>query len=243
MTASVGAMVPVPQRPRSRNGAGLPAVTADQIVDAAVRLTMESGLENWTLRQLAAEIEASPAVVYHHIGDREAVVTLVIERVTGEIAKPDASLPWREWFTRLLVDQRLVLRRYPGIAFRVARFGPPLTTSAATIDLGVRLLQEAGFGAESVLAYNVLMTTACQYIAMEDDPPKLDSGGFRSANTWRYMDYRDRTDMPGLAAVGAFVADLASEQARLSGFYDDVFTYAIQRCLDGLEHHLADLAR
>jgi AcrR family transcriptional regulator len=241
--ASVGNMGGLPQRPRSRNGAGLPAVTPDQIVDAAVRLTMGSGLENWTLRQLAAEIGASPAVVYHHIGDREAVVALVIERVTGEIATPAETLPWREWFTQLLVDHRLVLRRYPGIAFRISRFGPPLATAAATIDLGVRLLQEAGFGGESLLAYNLLMMTACQYIALEDDPPRLDSGGFRSPNTWRYMKYRDRADLPGLAAVGTFVADLASGQARITAFHDDVFTYAVQRCLDGLEHRLANLAR
>jgi AcrR family transcriptional regulator len=230
-------MMGLPQRPRSRNGAGLPAVTPEQIVDAAVRLTAGSGLENWTLRQLAAEIEASPAVVYHHVGDREAVAGLVIERVTSEIEMPPESLPWREWFAVLLDNHRRVLRMYPGTAYRLARFGPPVASAANTIDLAVRLLQEAGFGTESVLAYNVLLTTACQYIAMADDPV---TGG---RNTAHYLAFRERPDMPGMSAVGHFVARLVSGPDKLSEFHDDIFTYAIQRCLDGLEHRLADLAR
>lgn len=235
-------MTALPQRPRSRNGAGLPAVTPEQIVAAAVRLTGRLGLENWTLRQLAAEIEASPAVVYHHIGDREAVVAKVVEHVMSLIPTPPETLPWREWFATMLNNHRLVLRGYPGIAYRLARYGPPANAAATTIDLGVRLLQEAGFGLESVLAYNVLLTMACQYIALEDDPPRQDTG-YRSRNTPDYLAFRDRSDLPGMAAVGHFVGRLVSGPDKLSEFHETIFTYAIQRCLDGLEHRLAELAR
>lgn len=233
--ANVVTMSGVPQR---RNGAGLPAVTAEEIVDAAVRLTSDCGLENWTLRQLAAEIGASPAVVYHHVGDREAVVALVIERIMLEVEPPPESLPWREWFSTMLHNHRKILRTYPGTAYRFALHGPPVSTAAATIDLGVRLLQEAGFGAESVLAYNVLMTTACQYVAMESS---LDRATPSTTNP--YLAYRGRTDMPGMAAVGEFVARLVSGPEMLEQFSDEVFCYAIERCLDGLERRLTDLAR
>jgi AcrR family transcriptional regulator len=236
-------MMGLPQRPRSRNGAGLPAVTPGQIVDAALRLTAGSGLEAWTLRQLAAEIEASPAVVYHHVGDREAVVGLVIERIMGEVETPPGTLPWREWFSLLLNNHRQVLRRYPGTAFRLAMHGLPVPAAVPMLDLGVRLLQSAGFGTESVLAYNVLMTTACQYISMEDDPAKMTGLGMRGRNTSHYLTYRERTDLPGMAAVGHFVARLVSGPDKLTEFYDDIFRYSIERCLDGLEHRLIDLAR
>jgi AcrR family transcriptional regulator len=226
----------LPERPRSRNGSGLPAVTAEQIVDAAVGLTAETGLGNWTLRQLAARIEASPAVVYHHIGDREAVVCLVLERVVRELTIPPETLPWREWFERLLADHRIVLRKYPGVAYRLAMHGPPASAGAPIIDLGVRLLQEAGFSAESVLAYNVLLTTACQYIAMEDDPGRI--AAMRSTNAQTYLSYRERSDLPGLAAVGGFVAGIAGHPEKAADFYTDLFQYAVQRCLDGLECRL-----
>ena len=53
----------VPGRPRSRDAAGLPAVTPDKIIDSALELTARHGLDSWTLRQLAAAVDAYPAVV------------------------------------------------------------------------------------------------------------------------------------------------------------------------------------
>jgi AcrR family transcriptional regulator len=231
-----------PQRPRSRNGAGLPAVTSEQIVDAALGLTAELGLDSWTLRQLAAKIEASPAVVYHHVGDRDSVVCRVLDQVVSQVVVPPETLPWREWFAQALDNHREVLRQYPGTAYRIAMHGPPVKAAATTIDLGVRLLQEAGFGAESVLAYNVLLTTACQYIAMEDAPIRA----MRAHNIEHYLAYQRREDLPGLAAVGSFVAGLVSGPNEMAAFYDDIFRYAVQRCLDGMETRLtvlADMAR
>jgi AcrR family transcriptional regulator len=228
-------MMGLPHRPKSRNGTGLPMVTAEQIVAAAVELTAERGLENWTLRQLAAEIGASPAVVYHHVGDREAVVGVVLERVALQVVSPPETLPWREWFATMLHNHRLVLRRYPGTALRLAMHGPPLPTAAGTIDLGVRLLREAGFGDESVLAYNVLLTTACQYIAMEDNRQRRTGGS--------YLSYRGRADLPGMSEVGRFVEQVTSGPDQRAEFYREIFCYALERCLDGLERRLADLAR
>jgi AcrR family transcriptional regulator len=231
----------LPQRPRSRHGAGLPAVTPEQIVNAAVRLTAELGLDNWTLRQLAAKIEASPAVVYHHVGDRNTVAFLVLDRVVCQVVTPPETLPWREWFSLLLGNHREVLRRYPGTAYRLAMHGPPPGIAATMVDMGVRLLQEAGFGSESVLAYSVLMTTACQYIAMEDNPARAAS--MRGSNIELYLSFRERKDLPGMAAVGSFVARLVSGPDKMSEFYDDIFDYGVQRCLDGMEHRLIELAR
>lgn len=227
------------QRARSRHGTGLPAVTAGEIVAGAVELTARDGLDGWTLRQLAARIEASPAVVYHHVGDREAVVGLVLDHVVRRLTVPPETLPWREWFGLLLDDHREVLRRYPGVARRLAMHGPPATCGAPIVDLGVRLLQEAGFGDDCVLAYNVLMTTAYQYISLEDDERGI--AAVRRAHAQDYQAFRDRAEFPGLAAVGTFVAGMAGRPERVADFFTDLFQYAVQRCLDGLELRLGRL--
>ncbi|ALG08989.1 TetR/AcrR family transcriptional regulator [Kibdelosporangium phytohabitans] len=227
------------QRARSRHGTGLPAVTVERIVAGAVALTAQDGLDNWTLRQLAGRIEASPAVVYHHVGDREAVVCLVLEHVVRELTVPPETLPWREWFGLLLDNHREVLRRYPGVARRLAMHGPPASCGGPIIDLGVRMLQEAGFGDDCVLAYNVIMTTACQYIALEDDQRGI--AAVRTAHAQEYQAFCDRADLPGLAAVGTFVAGMAGRPERVADFFTDLFQYAVHRCLDGLEQRLGRL--
>src|SRR6187399_1266640 len=131
----------VPGRPRSRDAAGLPAVTPEKIVDAALELTARHGLDSWTLRQLAAAVDAYPAVVYHHVGDREAVVAAVVERVIALLNVPEADQPWRDWYRTMLADFRRVLAGYPGVARRLALYGATSVSAATIVDRGIRTLQ------------------------------------------------------------------------------------------------------
>jgi AcrR family transcriptional regulator len=228
-----------PGRSRSRSAAGLPAVTAGRIVDAAMKLTAEQGLENWTLRQLAAAVDAYPAVVYHHVGDREAVVKAVIEQVLERLPLPAADLPWRDWFSRMLEDLRLALRHYPGSARRVELLGLAVRPAAKIIDRGVRTLQRAGFGAESPLVYNVVMCTACQFIAMEDDSDADQPARLAAARG--FLDYKDRADLPGASAMASEAFEACENPERARGYYGDMYDYAISRCLDGLSVRLAEI--
>ncbi|MFI6688552.1 TetR/AcrR family transcriptional regulator [Streptomyces sp. NPDC050485] len=226
-------------RPRSRWAAGLPAVTAEKIVDQALILTETHGLDNWTVRQLATAIEAYPTVVYHHVGDREAVVNAVLDRVVGMLPVPPTALPWRDWFRVLLSGLRGVLRRYPGVARRLAAHGPGVERAAPIIDRGVTLLQEAGFGKESVLAYNVLLSTACQLVAIEDDRER--SPELRAKMSELYAQSRTREDLPGLAAMGAFVEEVSGQPDQLAGFYASFYDYAVERTLDGIAARLEQI--
>jgi AcrR family transcriptional regulator len=227
------------QRPRSRAAAGLPALTADCIVGAATALTAQRGLDNWTLRELARSVEAYPAVIYHHVGDRDAVVNAVVDRVVGLLELPAEQLPWQEWFTELLAGLRAVLRTYPGCARRLALFGPSVKAATRTIDAGVGVLLTAGFGRESVLAYNLLLMTACQFVAMEDD--RDGALALRIDNTEEYATYRERADLPGMAELGAAMHDLMGDPDLASGYYAQLYDYAVRRCLDGLAHRLDEL--
>ncbi|GAA4553559.1 TetR/AcrR family transcriptional regulator [Amycolatopsis samaneae] len=226
-------------RPRSRAAAGLPAVTAERIVDAALRLTAERGLDSWTLRQLAGEVDAYPAVVYHHVGDRDAVVDAVIDRVVGELTLPSDTLPWRAWFAALLTELRAVLRRYPGSARRLALYGPSVSAATRTIDAGIRVLLAAGFRGESPLAYNLLLTNACQFVAMEDERDGDAEAG--ASLTVEYAAYRDRADLPGMAAHGRAMHELVSDPAKAAGYFARLYDYAVERCLDGLAYRLTQL--
>ena len=227
------------QRPRSRAAAGLPAITADRVIEAALALTAERGLDNWTLRQLAGAVDAYPAVVYHHVGDRDTVTAAVLDRVVDRLELPDEQLPWRDWFAELLTGLRAVLRQYPGCARRLALFGPSVEAAVRTIDAGVGVLLRAGFGKESVLAYNLLLATACQFVAMEDD--RESDLALRIDNTEAYAGFRHRADLPGMAQLGEAMHDLMGDPDLAAGYYERLYDYAVQRCLDGLAPRLREL--
>jgi len=227
-------------RPRSRSAAGLPPITAERIVDEAMALTVEHGLENWTVRQLAAAVDAYPAVIYHHVGDRDAVVKEVCERVVGMLPIPDLALPWREWFGRLLTGVREIMREYPGSARRIMLYELSISAAAVLIEHGVGKLLAAGFGDESVLVYNVLMSTACQHVAMEDDRDNHQHARFGNAET--YLAYRGRAEAPpGLTEMGDVVYETMRNPDLTTGYYGVMYDYAMARCLDGLTFRLDEL--
>jgi AcrR family transcriptional regulator len=85
-------------RQPSRQAARLPPITPEGILDEAVKLTSAHGIDGWTIRQLAAALEAWPRVIGYHVGDREAVVHGVVQRVVAQIPVPSADTPWQDWF-------------------------------------------------------------------------------------------------------------------------------------------------
>ena len=101
------------------------------------------------------------------------------------------------------------------------------------------MLLAAGFGRESVLAYNLLLMTACQFVAMEDD--RDGALALRIDNTETYASYRERDDLPGMAELGAAMHDLMGDPELASGYYAQLYDYAVRRCLDGLAHRLDEL--
>ncbi len=202
------------------------------IVDAACELTAECGVEDWTLRQLSAVLNAYPAVIYHHVGDREAVVAEVIERVVAQVRVPGDDLTWRAWFAELLSDMRRVLRRYPGVARRLAVHGPTVPSALAIIDKGVRRLRAGGFGDRSVFVYNYLLTQVSLFIAHQDDRDAAVEVRMRGSEV--FSSYRERADLPGLAEMGRLVYEIGQQPDGPSRYFDEFFEFTLDRALDGV---------
>lgn len=233
----------VERKPRSRWDSGLPAVTPKRIVDEALLLTRTSGLERWTIRALAAAVDAYPTVIYHHVGDRDAVVDAVVGRVVALLPIPPAGLPWRDWHRVLLGQFRVTLRDYPGVSRRLAVQGPAVPETRPMIERGVSLLRSAGLGDESMMAFSYLFSTACQFVALYDDR-EFDSGVRARPTEPEGPDVVDpgTSEMDGVDEMGgidAFIAQVSRNPGEREGFYASFYDYAVERALDGVEMRLA----
>ncbi|MFF7200656.1 TetR/AcrR family transcriptional regulator [Streptomyces sp. NPDC008141] len=218
-------------RRRSRASAGLPPITAEKIIDAAVELTAERGLDGWSIRQIATKLDVWPGVVAHHVGDREAVVMAVTDQVIGRIPVPDPDVPWRDWFSSLTFDGRAVLKQYPGVARRLVVVGPNVPSALPTIDTGIKVLLLAGFGDHATEIYRYLLNSAFMLVAVEDDrdsffpSARADMGRTMAA-------FAADPNRPGLAAAGAqAMARGADAGAQDLAF----FRLTVERSLDGAE--------
>ncbi|MGQ4508900.1 TetR/AcrR family transcriptional regulator [Dermabacteraceae bacterium P13128] len=163
----------------SRDLSARAGLTPEAVIDAALELTRERHLYGWSIRDLAKRLGVAPSVIYHHVGGKDLLARRVVGRVIPQIAMPDLSFAWKEWFRALLISGRDVMREYPGVAKWVMLHGPMFPDSLRTIDAGVEKLKDAGFGDNAIYAYSLILNNcvaalmvADERLLHEDDGPR-----------------------------------------------------------------------
>jgi AcrR family transcriptional regulator len=92
-------MSDVPEPPWWSRRAGQPRdkrpLTRELIVDAALGLLERDGLQGLSMRRLAQDLGTGAASLYWHVGDKEELLGLLLDRIVGE-AQPPAPDP-KNW--------------------------------------------------------------------------------------------------------------------------------------------------
>jgi AcrR family transcriptional regulator len=125
-------------------------------------MTREVGLDGLTVRALARRAEVFPAVVYHHLGDLDAVRHVVADTVVGGIelpARPAAPDQWREWLVEAAEQGYRTLSTYQGVYPFIARSGPSRPNQVRVIDTVMQVLLDAGLDDEdAAYCYNAFIS-------------------------------------------------------------------------------------
>lgn len=211
-----------------------PSLTPEQVVDAAVGLTRERGIDGWTIRDLATELDTWPNNIAHHVGDREAVIRAVVGQVVSLMPNPPADLAWQDWFRTFLHGGAAILGEYAGVARRLCRDGPSVPAALPIIDRGVGLLSAAGFGDSAPRAYSVLLNGALLLVALDDD---RELAGRRRGQASRSLLAMDPPDDAGRGwdVMRGHLEQWADDpEARRT----DLLTYTVETAIAGLEVEL-----
>jgi AcrR family transcriptional regulator len=86
---------PVWDRPEPSSKPSPAPLSRDLIVNAAIRLADEGGLDEVSLRKVAAALNAGPMRLYGYIETKAELLDLMVDEVYGEITAPDPSADWR----------------------------------------------------------------------------------------------------------------------------------------------------
>ncbi|NIH82179.1 TetR/AcrR family transcriptional regulator [Amycolatopsis viridis] len=205
-------MSPRPGKPRRSKG-----ITEDAIITAAVELTRDKGLDDWSMRDLAKVLGVYPAVIHHHMGNRATVATAVVDRVLAEYQQlPEEDLPWQDWWRGFLTNLRAVFVQFPGTARHVATHGPSRAFADSIVDCAMRTLLAAGFERdEAAMVCRILVSQACLFTTLQDDQRRASKA----------TDHR----------ADAGVTDRPTSPEENPGYFRALFDYAIDRMLDGVE--------
>lgn len=143
-----------PPARRSRRGRP-PARTREQVIAAAVAIADADGLAAVTMRRVATEVGAGAMSLYTYVPDKEHLVDLMIDEVSGELELPAVSGDWRLDLRLLARAQRAVLLRHPWLSAAVLARPAIGPNSVAQLECGLAILEDTaldGRGRLEVLA-------------------------------------------------------------------------------------------
>ena len=131
------------------------ALDRDHLIKHLLELARRVGVENVTMRNLAAEAGTSASSVYYHVKDKAALLDLLADSVLESIEIP-VDGDWEQRITELYTNAWTVMVDIPGIAALIQQ--RPLSGAADAMDRTARaLIAESGWTTEDVDAAHAVL--------------------------------------------------------------------------------------
>jgi AcrR family transcriptional regulator len=92
-------------------------LTRDAIVDAALRVLDQEGVDAVSMRRVGEELGTGAATLYWHIGSKDELLDLVLDRAFGELDVPEPDpARWEEQLKELARQGRSVMKQHRDLA-------------------------------------------------------------------------------------------------------------------------------
>jgi TetR/AcrR family transcriptional regulator, tetracycline repressor protein len=155
----------------------------DMIVEAALELIDKSGLEKFSVREVARTLKVFPTAIYWHVsGGRNGLLAEVVARALRDVAPSFGPRDdWEQWIRSVFERYRESLQRHPNVAPLI---GAQLVSNAGVnpvlVERVLAALESAGFrGKRLVDTYNTVIAALLGYVTLEMAPaPADDAGGW-----------------------------------------------------------------
>jgi TetR/AcrR family tetracycline transcriptional repressor len=129
-------------------------LTRQLIIDAALKLAADSGVENLSIRKVALRLGVTPMALYKHFNSKEELLSFALEAFIARAnVIPDEEMPWEDWVYHVARKMYLALcSDYSWVRILGSvRVG---AEAAEVTDAFVSKLTSAGFTArQAVQAY------------------------------------------------------------------------------------------
>jgi len=135
-----------------------PALSKLEIVDAAIAVADADGADAVTMRRVAQILSAGVMSLYWHVANKEHLLDLMIDTVTGEIDVPEPTGNWRADLRAHALSQRAMLRRHPWVMEFIGGRPPLGPATAVYLERALALLDSLGTDVATTM--NVLTTVA-----------------------------------------------------------------------------------
>jgi AcrR family transcriptional regulator len=125
-----------------------PRHTHAEVIEAAVAIAREEGLDAVTIRSVAARLEAGAMSLYSYVPDKEALIYDMVEQVSAELELPaEPTGDWRADLRQLAGLQRALLLRHPWLIDALSHRQPLGASTLAFLEYTLAALEPTGLDA------------------------------------------------------------------------------------------------
>jgi len=212
-----------------------PRLTLDQVVQAAIALLDEEGLDGLTTRALATRLGVQSPAIYWYVRDKGELLDLVADAICAPALEftagggPAGDLGWREQAATGLRRYRAVLRSHRDAPRLLAERPPNGPVRRRLADLAVGQVLRAGFPETDAAVISLLLGDYVISIVSEEF--RIQAQAMRSAADGE-IPWQGSAEYPNLAQIASQLAAVKP---------DDLFEAGLEVLLDGLEQRLERL--
>jgi AcrR family transcriptional regulator len=135
----------------TRRSRGRPPLPRDRIIDAAVHIVDELGVDALSMRTLAQQLNSGTATLYRHFADRSELIAEVVDRVFGEVDFDTEELVaagWQRASKRVAHAMFDALRRHANVSRLLIEHVPVGPNAMAQRERLIAILLGSGFPPE-----------------------------------------------------------------------------------------------
>jgi AcrR family transcriptional regulator len=180
------------------------------------------------MRAVADELGVSDAALYHHFGNREALISAVVDATVRFAPFPeDAGQDWRDWMVEFAEALRDILAAHPGSARFAAASGPTSPEQVNLVARAIGVLTRSGFDEnEAAMVYSLVTNYVVSTVQIEEQRATARKEKRDIASRFSEVLQRiDREDSKLLRRVAAAWANASPE---------DRFRYGLSAIINGI---------
>ncbi len=217
-----------PETGTSRSGRRA-RLTPERVLDGAMQLADEIGIDAFTIRKLADALDVKPMTIYHHLPNKEAIIDGMVDRVFAEIDLPPADLDWKAAIRHRTASAREALARHPWATPLMDSRTSPGPATLTHHDAVLGCLRSAGFSWE-LTGHALALVDAFLYgFALQEANLPATGGAELSELADELIEPLPEGAFPHLTAF-------TTEHVRQPGIdFGAEFDFGLRLILDGLE--------
>lgn len=133
--------------------ANQPHLSGDQIVQAALELIDETGLDGHNMRALAQRLGVDASTIYYYVPSKASLFTLIVDQIMSavDLSRDDAAQPPAQRLLAAAQEYRRVLMLHPRALSLVAARSLRSPTQLQAVEAMLSILFDAGFSAPEAL--------------------------------------------------------------------------------------------